>query len=102
MGGILLGDTFASMAPPPTSGPLDGLQTAVFEIAGFKVTGMMLVAVGVTLVLFIVKFVFSGGGGKSCSARHILMKSQEHLLEIAHRINNGEDFSQLAAQCSTC
>merc|ERR1711957_299667 len=39
---------------------------------------------------------------KFCEARHILSKSREESLKIKGRLEKGEDFAELAKECSTC
>merc|ERR1712187_567311 len=51
---------------------------------------------------FFIAKVLMGGDSKSCTARHILMKKEEDLQKAKARIDAGEDFGKVAAECSTC
>lgn len=81
---------------------MEALLKPMFEIAGFPVSGVTIVIVLGCAGLLGYCLLSGGGGGKSCSARHILMKSESELNEAKARIEAGEDFSKVAAQCSTC
>eukprot|EP00930_Biecheleria_cincta_P010152 TRINITY_DN112123_c0_g1_i2.p1 TRINITY_DN112123_c0_g1~~TRINITY_DN112123_c0_g1_i2.p1 ORF type:complete len:153 (-),score=35.00 TRINITY_DN112123_c0_g1_i2:105-563(-) len=78
----------------------DVMLTPAIEVGDIKITAFQVVAVLVLVGLF--WFQHSSRGGKSCTARHILMKTEEELLKAKSRIDAGEDFSKVASECSTC
>eukprot|EP00930_Biecheleria_cincta_P010151 TRINITY_DN112123_c0_g1_i1.p2 TRINITY_DN112123_c0_g1~~TRINITY_DN112123_c0_g1_i1.p2 ORF type:complete len:104 (-),score=19.56 TRINITY_DN112123_c0_g1_i1:235-546(-) len=65
----------------------DVMLTPAIEVGDIKITAFQVVAVLVLVGLF--WFQHSSRGGKSCTARHILMKTEEELLKAKSRIDAG-------------
>mmetsp|Transcript_2230 Transcript_2230/g.4515 ORF Transcript_2230/g.4515 Transcript_2230/m.4515 type:complete len:293 (+) Transcript_2230:50-928(+) len=74
------------------------LLDPAFNLGGVDIPGWALLVIGLGF------FGWSnmGGGGKKCSARHILVKTEGECKAIQERIAKGEDFGKLAAEASTC
>jgi len=83
--------------------PLNQFAVPQFHVIGIPINGFMVILL-VLVAAALVCHVFGIGveGGKSCSARHILMESETELLKVKARIEAGEDFSKLAQQFSKC
>merc|ERR1711971_605122 len=43
-----------------------------------------------------------GGKESTCALRHILTKTKEESLKAKSRLDAGEDFAEVAAECSMC
>ena len=54
------------------------------------------------LVILILVMQFAGSGAKACTVRHILVKTEDECKVAKERIDNGEDFSKVAKELSTC
>lgn len=85
------------------------LEEPLAEVAGYKVTGTTILAVLLAFALPLVlarigddKKPEENSDGKSCEAKHILMESEAELLKVKARLDAGEDFAKVAAECSTC
>jgi peptidyl-prolyl cis-trans isomerase C len=52
----------------------------------------------------LISFLFSSGAssGKSCKARHILVKTEDQIKKVKERLEKGEEFGKLAKECSEC
>lgn len=91
--------------PPEPKGFLGPLEEVIFEVAGYEVTGITCLALVLALLF---PLLFMSGSkkieplGRSCEARHILMKDKDEILKVKERIDAGESFEDLAAECSFC
>lgn len=93
--------------PPSTTPPPSVLDDVAFDVAGIQIKNMDLAVVcAVLLALSLGMMAWnrrqSFNGGKICTARHILMGSEEELLKVKARLDAGEEFSALAKECSKC
>eukprot|EP00931_Biecheleriopsis_adriatica_P120339 TRINITY_DN95457_c0_g1_i1.p1 TRINITY_DN95457_c0_g1~~TRINITY_DN95457_c0_g1_i1.p1 ORF type:complete len:154 (-),score=33.95 TRINITY_DN95457_c0_g1_i1:20-481(-) len=79
---------------------LNKLLEPALVLGEVQITGLQILVVLFLVGLF--AYQSCQAGGKSCTARHILMKSEAELLKAKARIEAGEDFGKVAAECSTC
>lgn len=78
----------------------EAMLIPAIEVGDFKITVFQVIVVMLLIGLFM--FQHRNPGGKSCTARHILMKKEDGILKAKARIDAGEDFGKVAAECSTC
>mmetsp|Transcript_65359 Transcript_65359/g.142450 ORF Transcript_65359/g.142450 Transcript_65359/m.142450 type:complete len:171 (-) Transcript_65359:218-730(-) len=90
-------------AQQPT-GAVSMLRTKLFTVADYQVT-----VTDLLLFLFMCSYIVRGyyffvgnKSAKTCTVRHILMKSSDDLEKAKKRIDKGEAFSKVAQECSTC
>lgn len=93
-------------APTTTPSP-SILDATAFQIAGMAVSVTHLLAACAAMFPILIMLICKATAqrqpsGKCCTARHIVMKSEEELLAVRKRLEGGEDFSALAKECSTC
>uniref|UniRef100_A0A7S1F3G4 Peptidylprolyl isomerase n=1 Tax=Noctiluca scintillans TaxID=2966 RepID=A0A7S1F3G4_NOCSC len=87
------------VAPTPPPSP-DFLRDALFEVAGVEVSGFAaIVSVGCVLALFLRR---PKRAVRTCRPRHILMKEKAAIETAKVRLDAGEDFGTVAAECSAC
>jgi len=92
--------------PPPQPEAPGFMEEVLFEFNGFEVTVMKFMSILLAMMIPVL-FLKSGSKGpeqqgKNVEVRHILMKSKKELLKVKKRIEKGESFEELAAECSSC